>query len=214
MKHLGKCRKPGICNEKTKPSDLCTSCNGWFQELKKHKSGKNHSWHKNCNSEKWSDHEGHWEIAKFFMPPLGSTDLSSLLNVLEWLKDPVFLGKPRVKVDLVGKLRSEVRNTWAHASQHELTDDKKNEGFSIAIDFLEDLEKVSNTENTKYLEYLKHLKVNNVTNVAECELQSLLLQRQLLNEIKEEITTIKDEQLVDKSAIEENQQKLMKLEAL
>ena len=132
------------------------------------------------------------------MPPLGSTDLSSLLNVLEWLKDPVFLGKPRVKVDLVGKL--------------ELTDDKKNEGFSIAIDFLEDLEKVSNTENTKYLEYLKHLKVNNVTNVAECELQSLLLQRQLLNEIKEEIATIKDEQLVDKSAIEENQQKLMKLE--
>ena len=156
------------------------------------------------------------------MPPLGSnldtvkdaesTDLSSLLNVLEWLKDTGFLGKTRVNVDLVRELRSEVRNTWAHASQQELTDDEKNEAFSIAIDFLEDLEKVSNTENTACLEYLKHLKINKVTNVAECELQSLLLQRQLLDDIKEEITAIKDEQSVDKSAIKENQQKLMKLQ--
>ena len=157
------------------------------------------------------------------MPPLGSnldtvkdaesTDLSSLLNVLEWLKNTGFLGKTRVNVDLVRKLRSEVRNTWAHAPQQELTDEKKNEGFSIAIDFLDDLENAfSNTENTTCLEYLKHLKINKVTNVAECELQSLLLQRQLLDDIKEEITAIKDEQSVDKSAIEENQQKLMKLE--
>ena len=157
------------------------------------------------------------------MPPLGSnldtvkdaesTDLSSLLNVLEWLNNTGFFGKPRVNVDLVRKLRSEVRNTWAHAPQQELTDDEKNEGFSIAIDFLDDLQNAfSNTENTTCLEYLKHLKISKVTNVAECELQSLLLQRQLLDDIKEEITAIKDEQLVDKSAIEENQQKLMKLE--
>ena len=157
------------------------------------------------------------------MPPLGSnldtvidagsTDLSSLLNVLEWLKNTGFLGKPRVKVDLVRKLRSEVRNTWAHAPQQELTDVKKDEAFSIAFDFLDDLEKVfPNAENTTCLEHLKHLKINNVTNVAECELQSLLLQLQLLDGIKEEITAIKDEQSVDKSAIKESQQKLMKLQ--
>ena len=52
-----------------------------------------------------------------------STDLSSLLNLLEWMKDAVFLSKTRVNVDLVRKIGDEVRNTWAHAPQQELTDD-------------------------------------------------------------------------------------------
>jgi hypothetical protein len=71
-------------------------------ELKtSHEKGNNPSWHKNCKSAEWS--ENHWEVAKFFMPAFGanlsstkdaeSSDLSSLLNVLEWMKDVAFLGK-------------------------------------------------------------------------------------------------------------------------
>ena len=157
------------------------------------------------------------------MPPLGSnletvkdaesTDLSSLLNVLEWLNNTGFLGKTRVNVDLVRKLRSEVRNTWAHAPQQELTDDKKDEGFSIAIDFLGDLEKVfPNAVNKTSLVHLEQLEKNGVTNIAECELKSLVLQLHLLTDIKEEITRMKVEHESDKIAIEEDQQKLLKLQ--
>ena len=129
------------------------------------------------------------------MPALGSnlsstkdaesTDLSSLLNVLEWMKDGAFLGKVRVSVDLVRKLRSQVINTWAYAPQQELSDDKKAEIFSIATDFLEDLEKVfSHAENAKCLEHLKHLKTSGVTDVdvVESERQSSKLQSSVLAE--------------------------------
>ena len=218
----GKCRSPEDCNKKTKPGDLCKSCKCWFKELKdSHEKGNNASWHKSCKSAKWS--EDHWEVAKFFMPVLGSnlstvkdaqsTDLSSLLNVLEWMKDGAFLGETRVNVDLVRKLRSQVRNTWAHAPQQELTDDETEEGLSIAIDFLEDLEKVwSKAESGKCLEHLKRLNTNGVTNVVECEMQSLVLQRHLLNDIKDEITKMKVERSSDKNAIENHEEKLKSLE--
>ena len=219
LRSVGKCTNPADCNTKTDDRKLCTSCKHWFKELKdSHEKGKNPSWHKNCESAQWS--EDHWEVAKYFMPALGSnlikdaesTDLSSLLNVLEWMKDAAFLGKTRVNVDLVRKLRSQVRNTWAHAPQHELTDDEKAEGFSIATDFLKDLENVCpNTENSNCLEHLEYLNTNEVTNVFECELQSMLLQRHLLDNIKEEITNMKTERLSDKKALEEHQQKLEKL---
>ena len=142
-----------------------------------------------------------------------STDLSSLLNVLEWMNDGAFLCKPQVNVDLVRKLRCQVRNTWAHAPQQELTDDETAEGFSIATDFLDDLEKVwSNAENRKCLEHLEKLKTSGVTNVVESELQSLLLQRHLLNDIKEEIKEMKVERSSDKNAIEEHEEQLKNLE--
>ena len=219
---IGKCRSTDDCNKEIDDRKLCISCIRWFKELKdSHEKGKNPSWHKNCESARWS--EDHWEMAKYFMPALGSnlstvkdaesTDLSSLLNVLEWMKDAAFLGKTRVNVDLVRKLRSQVRNTWAHAPQQELTDDEKTEGFSIATDFLKDLENVCpNTENLNCLEHLAHLNINGVTNVVECELQSLLLQRHLLDDIKEEITNMRVERSSDKSVIEELQQKLTRLE--
>ena len=221
MHSIGKCASRADCIAKTDDRKLCTSCKHWFKELKdSHEKGRNPWWHKNCKSAQWS--EDHWEVAKYFMSALGSnlntvkdaesTDLSSLLNVLEWIKDAAFLGKTRVNVDLVRELRSQVRNTWAHAPQQELTDDEKAEGFSIATEFLKDLENVCpNTENSNCLEHIEYMNTNEVTNVFECELQSLLLQRHLLDNIKEEITTMKIERSSDAKAIEEHQQKLEKL---
>ena len=223
MRPIGKCTNPADCITKTDDRTLCTSCKHWFKVLKdSHEKGKNPSWHKNCKSAQWS--EDHWEVAKYFMPALGSnlstvkdaksTDLSSLLNVLEWMKNAAFLGKTRVNVDLARKLRSQVRNTWAHAPQQELTDDEKTEGFSIATDVLKDLENVSpNTENVKCLEHLEYLKTNGVTNVVESELQNLLLQRHLLNDVKEELANVIVEHSSDKNAIKEHQHKLVRLES-
>ena len=231
---VAKCSTPEDCNEKTKPRDLCKSCKSWFDKINdlhensnnpkwRDKANNNPKWHKNCKSAEWP--EDHWEVAKFFMSDLGSnlttmkdaesTDISSLLNVLEWMKDGAFLGKTRVDVDLVRKLRSEVRNTWAHAPQQKLNDDEMAQSFSIAIDFLEDLVKIwSHAENGKCSECLEHLKkieTSGVTNVSESERQSLRLQHRLLNDIKEEITKIKDERLSDKSTLEEHEQKLKNL---
>ena len=230
---IGKCITPDDCNKKTKPSDLCTSCKPWFDKLNglhengnnpawRNKITNNPSWHKNCNGAKWPD--DHWEVAKFFMSALGSnldtikdhesTDISSLLNVLEWLNNVAFLGKTRVNVDVVRKLRSEVRNSWAHAPQQELSDEEMAQGFSIATDFLEDLETVwCHVENGKCLKHLKELETNKVTKVTESELQSLLLQHSLLDDIKEEITAeMEVEHSSDKNTIEENEEKLENLE--
>ena len=219
---VGICRTPEDCNKKTEPTDLCKSCNSWFKELAAlHEKGNNPSWHKNCKSAKWP--EDHWEVAKFFMPALGSnlttvkdaesTDISSLLHVLEWMNNGAFLGKTRVNFNLARKLRFKVRNTWAQAPQQELSDDEMSHNFSIAIDFLEDLEKVwSHAETGKCLKNLENLKTSGVTNVVESELQSLLLQRGLLNDIKEEIIKIKVERSSDKSTIEEHEQELKNLE--
>jgi hypothetical protein len=220
--HAGNCKSPEDCNKNTKDGDLCKSCNCWFKKLEaSHEKGNNPSWHNNCKSAEWS--EDHWEVAKFFIPALGSnlsstkdaesTDISSLLDVLEWMKDGAFLGNVRVSVDLVRKLRSQVRNTWAHAPKQELSDDEKVESFSIATDFLQDLEKVvSHPENAQCLENLEHLKTNGVTNVAESERHSFQLFHYLLNNNKEEIATMKVERSSDKSAIEEHEQRLRKLE--
>ena len=208
--HAGKCKSPADCSTKTDDRKLCKSCKSWFIELKdSHLKGKNHWWHKNCESSQWS--ENPWEVAKYFMPALGSnlcttkdsesTDLSSLLNVLEWMKDAAFLSKTRVNVDLVRKLRDKVRNTWAHAPQQELTDDESTEGFSIAADFLKDLDIVGpNTENSSCLRHLEYLKTKGVTgNILESEVQSL---RQLVDDFKKELTNMesvedKHRQLVD-----------------
>ena len=231
---VAECSTAEDCNKKTRRSHLCISCKSWFDKINdlhensnnpkwSDKTNNNPKWHKNCKSAEWS--EDHWEVAKFFMPDLGSnlssvknaesTDISSLLNVLEWMNNRAFLGKTRVNVGLVRKLRSEVRNTWAHAPQQKLNDDETSEGFSIAIDFLEDLVKVwSHAENGKCsecLEYLKKIETSGVTNVSESERQSLLLQRRLLDDIKEELTEIKDERLSDKNVIQEHEQKLKNL---
>ncbi len=153
-----KCTR-GDCKRNTSACGLCSSCQKqWLTKLEtSHKKGRNPSWSKNCDGAKWYDN--HWEVAKFYMTALGndrntvndaeSTELSSLLNVLEWMKDDVFPGKTRVNVNVVRELRSGVRNTWAHSPKHELSDQQKEDYFKIAFDFLEDLKKCSQVKARK-----------------------------------------------------------------
>jgi tetratricopeptide (TPR) repeat protein len=185
------------CKRVTSSCGVCTSCqNWWLTKLEtSHTKGGNPSWSKNCDGARWYDN--HWEVAKYFMPALGnnrdtvkdaeSTEMSSLLNVLEWTKDDVFPGKTRVNVDLVRKLRSNVRNTWAHAPKQELNDQQKGEFFEIAANFLEDLKKVfpsKSTEIEQSIENLENLKTNEISDVDNSEIQIWLLNILKQTEIK------------------------------
>ena len=218
-KKFGECESPDDCNKKEnekektkKPVDLCKTCNCWLKELRRfHRAGNNSSWHKNCNSSKWS--EDPWEVAKFFMSNLGSsrdtvkdaesTHLSSLLNVLEWMKDKAFPEGKRVDIELVRKLSSQVRNNWAHAPKHEFVDGENSHRFPIAIKFLEDLEtKFPHTANRKCLEYLKKLEKNRVMIIAESELKNLRQLQRHLNDPKNRLPNKDSEFTARESEIE------------
>ena len=218
---IGDCRSPEDSNKKIS-SDLCISCKRWLRKLgEAHEKGGNPLWYKNCDSTRWT--EDHWEVAKFFMPALGSnqsgardaqsTDLSSLLNFLESMKDNAFLGKKRPGVDQVKEFRFQVRNVWALAATHEITEHDTADIFSTGNDVFNDIQKLSvPTENGASLEHLKHLKDNSITNIAKCELQCLILQRQLLNQMKEEISIVQFKASSDKRTVEEHESKLKKFE--
>ena len=218
---IGECKSPESCNTKTTVNDLCKSCERWLVELKKfHKKGHNPWWWKNCNSAGWS--KDHWEVTKFFMSFLGdyrktvkdakSTDLSSLLNVLQHLKDEAFPGKIRVNVDLVKNLCSQVRNRWAHAPRQEITDDEKDGCFSIAEEFLEDLNKIfPHPEIENCMKFLQTLHDHGTTNEDAIKIRCLSSQQRLLDK---EIIKMKYECSLQQLNIEEQKQKLEDLKCL
>jgi hypothetical protein len=78
------------------------------------------------------------------------------------MRDDAFLGKARVNVDLVRKLRSRVKLFgYMHQNKNLLMTKKRKVSQLSATKFLEDLEKVRpNTETTKCLDILKRLKTS------------------------------------------------------
>ena len=73
----------------------CATCVTWEKELKRHhKSGRPKICWDNSDRTQWGSPTGAWEIAKVFIPALGSrtkdvidadgTDIGGLLNLLEW----------------------------------------------------------------------------------------------------------------------------------
>ena len=146
-----------------------------------------------------------------------STDLSSLLNVLEWMKDVAFGGCRRVDLNLVKNLRSKVRDAWAHAPNQEMTDAVLNKAFEIANKFLADLDKVFSDEETKRCtKEVQLLEANGLTNVIETDLKNLVVLRRGLggdvNQIKKEIRSLKQDQNSNTLVIHENEKKLKNLE--
>ena len=146
-----------------------------------------------------------------------STDLSSLLNVLERMKDVAFGGCRRVDLNLVKDLRSKVRNAWAHASNQEMTDAVLKQAFEIANKFLADLDEVFPVEETKKCtKEIQFLQANGLTNVTETDLKNLVLLRRELggdvSQMKEEIRSLEQDQNSDSQVIRENEKKLKNLE--
>ncbi|CAB3990606.1 E3 ubiquitin- ligase DZIP3 [Paramuricea clavata] len=218
----GGCANPIMCEKETVHKKLCHSCNQWYQELAKwHKKPNKRQikWRENCDTSKWPVDP--WEVAKFFMPFLGdnkgtvkdadSTDLSSLLNVLEWMDDVIFSPDRRVDLDLVRKLRS-VRNSWAHSSHQELTDADLNNAFDTANKILADLAIVfSCYEVKKCIKDIKFVQTNGITNVVKSELDAVNLMR---DELVADVSQLKENQISDRQIIKENEKKLENLEKL
>ena len=110
-------------------SPKCITCVTWEMELKRHHKSRRPkiSWD-NSDRNQWSYPTGSWEIAKIFMPNLGTrkthvidagaTDIGGLLNLLEWCP---FINPP-VSRTVLGSARDQCRNHWAHASKQELQD--------------------------------------------------------------------------------------------
>ena len=107
----------------------CPSCLTWELELTRHHTSKRPKicWG-NSDKRQWGSPTGAWEVAKVFMPTLGSrktdvvdantTDIGGLLNLLEWCP---FI-KPPVSGKSLSSARDECRNHWAHAPKQELQD--------------------------------------------------------------------------------------------
>ena len=225
---FGQCLSPGDCLKKKKSYHLCSSCDGWFKKLVASHRNNDKSqikWRQNCDTSKWPVDA--WEVAKFFMSTLGdnkstvtnaeSTDLSSLLNVLEWMKDVAFGGDRRVDLNLVKRLRSEVRNAWAHSPRQEMTDVELNNAFEIAEKFLDDLNAVfSHVDTQKCVDDIQFLKANGLINVAETELENLVMLRKELPgdviQIKDKIETLKRDRNFDHEIIQKILNTLKNLE--
>ncbi|XP_028396944.1 uncharacterized protein LOC114520811 [Dendronephthya gigantea] len=146
-----------------------------------------------------------------------STDLSSLLNVLAWLKDAVFAPDRRVDLNLVKQLRSQVRNPWAHAPDQKLPVEVLNDAFDIANKFVADLNIVSSCDEVKKCAtYIKVLQTNGISNVTETELKILNLLRIELggdvSQMKEELKRLKDDQSSDRQVIKKQEEMLENLE--
>ena len=219
-KSFGICTNSADCEMQKDPTKLCHCCKQWFDELcNSHLKPTKSKWRENCNPSMWSTDS--WEAAKFFMSILGdskstvkdaeSTDLGSLLNVLEWMKDSVFPKGVRVDRNCVKNLRSKVRNQlWAHAPNQEITQSDRDEAFDIATDFVADLDKVFPCDEVKKcMQDVKNLKTNGLTNVAESELRVLGL---LARELGADIGKLTEEQNSDRHDIKENKRKLSDLE--
>ena len=224
----GRCTNPAVCETKTNPGCLCLSCKGWYDELAKSHQNKNKrqiKWRENCDTSKWPVDP--WEVAKFFMPILGdnkknikdakSTDLSSLLNALAWMKNAAFAPDRRVDLNLVTQLRSEVRNPWAHAPDQELAEAILNDAFDITNKFVADLDKVFSFPQVKEcIEDIKFLQANGLSNVKDTELKIVNLGLIELggdvSKMKEEIKRLEEDQSSERQLIKELEKKLENLE--
>ena len=166
MYPVGRCTSPKYCTWNTDELDLCTSCKLWLKELEdSHKNGGDPSWRNRCRSSEWS--ENYLEVARFFMPTPSNpakdaktTDIFSLLEVMKWMKNAVFLGK--TQVDLVTRLVY-LRNCLVHAPAYQLPNRTRASTFSAATNFINYLHIVRpNDENVECLKRLECLEDNGV----------------------------------------------------
>ena len=165
----------------------CATCVTWEKELKRHhKSGKPKICWDNSDRTQWGSPTGAWEIAKVYMPTLGSrakdvvdadgTDIGGLLNLLEWCP---FINPPVIRT-LLNSARDECRNRWAHAAKQEICDADVPTILSHLNNLLSD--PVFNFELSaqKASNDLQDLSRQGLINVRESEVEALHLLRQCL----------------------------------
>ncbi len=144
----------------------------------------------NSDNTQWLTAGASWEIAKIFMAPLGTrkshvvsaktTDISGLLNVLEW--------SPRGTSGIfsTGVSRSKLanarraRNLWAHATLLHTTDADKVKAFASFTSLLQDPELRHDKDVQYAINELSNLLKTGLVVIEENELEAIVqLQRQL-----------------------------------
>ena len=168
----------------------------WKSHLSKaHRSRdkRNISW-SNSDNTQWLTVGASWEIAKIFMAPLGprklhvanakTTDISGLLNVLEWSPRGTN-GMFNTGVDLskIADARS-ARNLWAHASSLHVSDTDKVDAFASLTSLLQDPELNGDKDVQDAINKLSSLLNTGLAVIEEKELELFVqLQRQLGQDI-------------------------------
>ena len=147
------------------------------------------SW-SNSDNTQWLTVGASWEIAKIFMAPLGprkldvvnakTTDISGLLNVLEWSPRGTN-GMFNTGVDLskIADARS-ARNLWAHAPLLHVTDADKVNAFASLTSLLQDPELHHDKDVQDAIKKLSSLLNTGLAVIEEKELELFVqLQQQL-----------------------------------
>ena len=165
----------------------CGTCVTWETELKRHhKSGRPKICWDNSDRNQWGSLTGSWEIAKIFLPTLGTrkthvldaetTDIGGLLNLLEWCP---FIHPP-VRRTVLTSARDHCRNHWAHAPKQELQDADLKTTFGHLNSLLNDPVFSGNKDAQKSSKDLQDLFHDGVVNVRDSEVEALHLLRQSL----------------------------------
>ena len=193
----------------------CLTCDTWKTTLKRHHtSGRPKICWDNSDRTQWGSPTGAWEIAKVYMPTLGSrkkdvvdaesTDLSGLLNLLEWCSSFI---TPPVSQKVLTSTRDECRNHWAHAPKQELEDSDVPTVFDHLKSLLNDPMFFTDKAAQNALRVLQDLQKDGLVNVRESEIEVLRLLRRTLQEdlvkCQDELSTLEEEiALVKKQGIQ------------
>ena len=165
----------------------CVTCDTWESELQRHHTSSRPKmcWD-NSDRKQWGSLTGGWEVAKVFMPTLGSrkahvinaetTDIGGLLNLLQWCP---FI-KPSISRKWLSSARDECRNHWAHAPKQELQDTDVPTIFGHLNNLLNDPVFSTDKAAQKASEDLQDLFRDGLVNVRVSEVEALHLLRQSL----------------------------------
>ena len=168
-------------------SSKCATCTTWKKELERlHKSPRPKICWNNSDRQQWGSPAGVWEIAKVFMPTLGTrkgdiidantTDISGLLNVLEWCP---FIHSSVNRV-VLNAVRDKGRNHWAHSPKQELQDADVNTIFGHLNNLLSDPVFKADKAVQESSKNLQDLFYHGLVNVRESEVEALHLLGQSL----------------------------------
>ncbi|XP_022788802.1 uncharacterized protein LOC111328597 [Stylophora pistillata] len=208
-----------------RPSARCASCTTWKKELERlHNSLRPKICWNNSDRQQWGSRAGAWEIAKVFMPTLGTrkgdvtdantTDIGGLLNMLEWCP---FIHPP-VNRAVLSAVRDEGRNHWAHSPKQELQEADVNTIFGHLTSLLND--PVFNAdravqESSKDLQDLFH---HGLVSVRKSEVEALRLLRQSLvtdlTRCKDDLSEVKTQSRVHKDEIVELREQLGEMDSV
>ena len=216
----------------------CAICSKWETELEYlHKSPRPKICWDNSDRQQWRSVTGAWEIAKVFMPNLGTrrgditdantTDIGGLLNLLEWCP---FIDPP-VNGAVLRSVRDEGRNRWAHSPKQELNDADVKTIFGHLNGLLNDQAFRADKAAQESSRNLQDLFRHGLQNVTESEVEALHLLRQSLvaDMIKfkddlskmqeqvdlkeEEIAELREQQVELRTELHEEQDRVTELDA-